>query len=444
MVLDGLAASLKNTLRKIANAPFIDANLIKEVVRDIQRALLQADVNVKLALAITKEIERKALTEKPPAGMSSRNHVVKIVYNELLSILGKSREVGTKEQVIMMVGLYGQGKTTTSGKLARYFHKRGIKTGLIAADVHRPAAMDQLLQISEQVNVPIHLERGEKDPVKIVKNGLEKFKNYGMVIIDTSGRHGLEADLIEEMEMIAEAARPTERILVIDATVGQQAGPQARAFHDAVKISGVIITKMDGTAKAGGALSAVQETKAPVLFIGTGEHLDELERFEPPSFISRMLGMGDLKALMEKAQGVMSEEEAEEVAKDIMSGRFNLKLMYKQMEMLTGMGALAKLKELLPFGFSDRLTSGQMEASQKQMRQFKVIMDSMTDAEMEDPKLLKHSRIQRIARGAGVETKEVKALLKYYEQVKRAAKGFTSDRKMRRYLMKQMGDQGGE
>ena len=441
MVLEGLASSLKDTLRKIMNAPNIDASLIKEVVKEIQRALILADINAALALKLTKEIERRALTEKPPAGMSSRDHVVKIVYDELVHILGETRDISLKKHVIMMVGLYGQGKTTTAGKLALYFKKRGLRVGLIAGDVHRPAAYDQLTQLGARVGVPVHGEPGEARAPKIVREGMEKFSGFDVIIIDTSGRHSLEDALVDEMKRIANVAQPDEKFLVIDAVMGQTAGPQAKAFHEAITLTGVIITKMDGTAKAGGALSAVQATKAPVVFIGTGEHIEELEKFNPPGFISRLLGMGDIKALIEQAQGVVDEATAEETARKIMSGRFTLKDMYDQMQMLQGMGPLQKLLGYLP-GVGGKMTKEQMEAAQTRIRQFKIIMNSMTRDEMENPRIIKGARIRRIARGAGVELNDVRALLKQYDNSRRMVRNITSDRKQRRALMKMLGDQG--
>jgi len=441
MVLEGLANSLRDTLKKIVNAPNIDASLIKEVVKEIQRALILADINAALALKLTKEIERRALTEKPPAGMSSRDHVVKIVYDELVHILGETRDISLKKHVIMMVGLYGQGKTTTAGKLALYFKKRGLRVGLIAGDVHRPAAYDQLTQLGARVGVPVHGEPGEERAPKIVREGMEKFSGFDVIIIDTSGRHSLEDALVDEMKRIANVAQPDEKFLVIDAVMGQTAGPQAKAFHEAITLTGVIITKMDGTAKAGGALSAVQATKAPVVFIGTGEHIEELEKFNPPGFISRLLGMGDIKALIEQAQGVVDEATAEETARKIMSGRFTLKDMYDQMQMLQGMGPLQKLLGYLP-GVGGKMTKEQMEAAQTRIRQFKIIMNSMTRDEMENPRIIKGARIRLIARGAGVELNDVRALLKQYDNSRRMVRNITSDRKQRRALMKMLGDQG--
>jgi len=439
MVLDDLGNSLKGTLKKIANAVYVDSKFIKEVVRDIQRALLQADVNVKLVLELSKKIEKRALQEKPPAGMSNREHVIHIVYEELVNILGKSRDLPIKKQVIMMVGLYGQGKTTTCGKLARYFKKKGLRPVLIAGDVHRPAAYDQLKQIAAKVEVPFYGDKKGKDAVKVVKDGLNKFKRTSdVLIVDTSGRHKLEDDLIQEMKEIFKATKPHEKLLVIDAVIGQEAGPQAKAFNDAVDITGIVLTKLDGTAKGGGALSAAAEVGAPIVFIGTGEHPSDFESFDPARFISRLLGMGDIKSLLEKAEESLKGKDAEKTARRIMSGKFTLHDMYDQMDMLSGMGPLQKVAEMLPGVFSSKLKDVDMDGTQNKLQNFRVIMDSMTEEEMNDPNIIRSSRIKRIARGAGVENKDVKELLKYYNMTKRMMKGFSGDRKLRKNLMKQL------
>jgi signal recognition particle subunit SRP54 len=436
MVLEGLGQSLRNAIRKIAGASHVDEKLVKEVVKDIQRALLQADVNVKLVLEMTKELERRALSEKPPAGMSSREHVIRIVYQELVKVIGKAKDIPAKPQRILMVGLYGQGKTTTAGKLARDLHKRGMKVGLVAADVHRPAAYDQLSQIGKKLNIPVFGDVKEKSAVKIAKRALKEFEGYDVVIFDTSGRHSLESDLIQEIRDVAKAVDAETKLLVLDAQTGQQAGPQAKAFHEAVGLTGVVLTKLDGTAKGGGALSAIAETGAPISYIGVGEHLEDLERFDPDRFISRLLGMGDIKSLVERAEEVMDEEKAEEVARKVMSGKFTLKDMYDQMEMLRGMGPLKKLAAMLP-GFGDRVADQDMEATQEKLARFKVIMDSMTEFELENPREIKSSRVSRIARGSGTSPRQVRELLKQYNMSRKAVKGIMGNRKMRRQLMKQ-------
>src|SRR5213082_881726 len=383
MVLDKLGDSLRAALRKIARSSYIDESLTKEIVRDIQRALIQADVNVQLALTITRELQRRALDEKPPPGMSPREHVVRIIYEELVKILGTSREVPIQKQRILLVGLYGQGKTTTAGKLAKYFQKKGLSVGLVAADVHRPAAYDQLKQLSEQINASFYGETGAKDATKIAKAGVKALEAMDVLIVDSSGRHALEPDLIKEIESVGKAVQADERLLVIDSTVGQQAGPQAKAFHDAVGITGVIVTKLDGTAKGGGALSAVAEVKAPIIFIGVGEKIDDLE------------------TLLEHAKEAIDAQKAEALTKKIMAGKFTLHEMYEQIEMLTDMGPMRKLAALIP-GVGGKMKDSDMEDTQARLRRFKIIMDSMTDEEMTDPKTVKSSRVQRIAHGAGV------------------------------------------
>jgi len=277
--------------------------------------------------------------------------------------------------------------------------------------------------------------------VRIVEDGLREFSNLDVIIIDTSGRHALEGDLIEEIKQVSKVAKPTERILVLDASVGQQAGPQAQAFHDAVGVTSVILTKMHGTAKGGGALSAVSRTKAAIVFIGVGEHLEDLDPFIPTRFISRLLGMGDLQSLMETAKESITEEQAMETTRKIMSGKFSLKEMYEQMEMLTSMGPLKKLMGMLPGmggGLQDKVN---VEETQERLRRYRIIMDSMTEEEMENPKLIKSSRVIRIARGSGMDVKHVRELLQQYNNSKKAVRGMMGNRKLRKQMMKQM--QGG-
>lgn len=448
MVLDSLGESLRATLRKVANATKVDEALVKEVVRDIQRALLQADVNVKLTLQLTKAIQERALNEQPPKGISPRNHVVKIVNDEMVKLLGKQRDIPAKPMKILMVGLYGQGKTTTTGKLSKWYSKKGLKVGVIAADVHRPAAYHQLQQLALQTKVAFYGNPNTKagDAPRIVAEGLKEFQKQkvDVIIVDTSGRHRLEDDLVQEITEVAQTVKADEKFLVIDATVGQQAGPQARTFHEAVGLTGVVLTKIDGSAKGGGALSAVAETGAPVVFVGTGEHIDEIEKFDSSRFISRLLGMGDLQSLLEAAQEAVEDEEAaEKTARKILSGKFTLLDMREQMDMLAGMGPMSKVLSMIP-GMGGRMSDDQMNETQNRLAKFKVIMASMTKHEMENPQDIKGSRIQRIARGAGVEPREVKELLKYYEMSKRAVKGFAGNKKMQKRLMQQLQFEGKE
>jgi len=440
MVLEGLGKSLRNVLGKVAGASSVDEELIKDVSKDLQRALLQADVNVQMVLSITRRVEERALSDKPPAGKSPKEHVIGIIYEELVTLLENGEGLKMEPQTIMMVGLYGQGKTTSSGKLANLFSKKGFRVGLIAADVHRPAAYEQLSQLGEKVGVEVYGEPGKKDAPGIVERGLRHFRDKAVIIIDTSGRHALEGDLIQELKDVAKVAKPKERLLVLDAQVGQQAGPQAAAFHDAVGVTGVILTKMDGTAKGGGALSAVSQTKARIVFMGVGEGIRDLETFNSKRFISRLLGMGDIDALLELAQDEVAPEKAEALARNMMSGKFSLRDMYEQMEAVSKMGPLQKVMSMIP-GFSSLEDKIDLEESQGKLLRYRYIMDSMTEEELEDPKIIKSSRVARIARGSGTKPTEVRELLKQYNQSRKMMKGMMGNRKMRRQIMKQM--QGG-
>lgn len=439
MVLEGLGKSLRDVIGRVNSSSVVDDNLVKDITRELQRALLQADVNVQLVLELTNKIQNRALNEEPPAGRSPKDHITKIIYEELVALLDNGDGLALKPQTIMMVGLYGQGKTTTTGKLANYFIKKGFSVGLIGADIYRPAALDQLKQLGEKVNAEVYGEPEEKNAAKIVERGMKKFSDKKIVIIDTSGRHALEEDLIQEIKDIAYIAKPSERILVLDSQVGQQAGPQADAFHNAVGVTGVILTKMDGTAKGGGALSAVARTKARIVFIGVGEHIRDLEPFNADRFISRLLGMGDLASLVRIAKEEIGEDEAlEQVAKNMLSGRFSLTDMYQQMQAVTKMGPLQKVMSMIP-GMSNMEDKIDYEASQAKLARYKVIMDSMTKQEKDEPNIIKGKRIERIAVGSGVSGHDVRELLKQYNQSKKMMGSFGKDRKMRKKMMKQFG-----
>ncbi len=420
-MLDRLGTGLKDALKKLAGKTVIDKAAVDELVKDLQRALIGADVNVKLVMQLSQSIKQRSLEEEPPKGMSVREHVLRIVYQELVNLMGHGAEVQLGPQTILMAGLQGSGKTTTTGKLARYFQRKGLRVGVICADVFRPGAYVQLNTLCTKINVPCYGEPGETDAVEIVRRGQDELKHAEVVIIDTQGRHALEDDLIDEIIGINELTLATHRWLVIDAALGQQARDQARRFHEAINIDGVIITKMDGTAKGGGALSAVSETQSGIVFIGSGETIDDLERFDPDGFISRLLGMGDLKALVERAEEVIGEDEVDMNA--LLKGKFTLRDMYKQMEALKKMGPLKQVMSMLPLGGMD-IPQDAYDVTGQKMERYRYIMDSMTDAELENPSVIGGSRIHRIAMGAGSSPEEVRELLKYYKTMQRALKMF--------------------
>ena len=422
MVLDRLGTSLKDALKKLAGKTVVDRAAVEELVKDLQRALIQADVNVKLVMRLSQTIKTRALEEEPAKGMSVREHVLRIVYQELVALMGPPTEVALGPQTILMAGLQGSGKTTTTAKLARFFQRKGLRVAVIGADTFRPGAFQQLATLCQKINVPCIGDPNETDARRVVREGLAKVRTAEVVIIDTQGRHGLEDDLIQEIIDLNALSKATHRWLVIDAALGQQAQEQARRFHDAIDIDGVIITKMDGTAKGGGALSAVAETGAGIVFIGAGETSDDLERFEPDGFISRLLGMGDLKSLVERAEEAMAETSDLDV-NAVLRGKFTLRDMYKQLEAVNKMGPLKQIMSMLPLG-SMEIPDGVYEVTGTKMVRYRIIMDSMTTQELDDPSTINSSRTHRIAVGSGATIEEVRELLRYHKTMQRALKGF--------------------
>ena len=444
MVLEKLGSSLKNTLSKIAKAVFVDDKLINELVKDMQKALLQADVNVKLVFELTNTIKERIKKEQTPSGLTKKEHLVNIVYEELTKFLGGEKEelnLGkSKPAKIMLVGLFGSGKTTTAGKLARYFTKRGKKVALVGLDIHRPAAMEQLEQVAKQNKVKYFISKDIKDPVKIYNEFEKEYPKFDVIIVDTAGRDALSDELIDELMKIYKIVKPNENLLVISADIGQAAQKQAQTFHDAGKITGIIATKMDGTAKAGGALSACAVTGAPIKFIGVGEKASDFEPFNPQGFVGRMLGMGDIEALLEKAKEAISEDQAVDMTEKLMKGEFNLIDLYEQMSAMKKMGSLGKIMEMIPGMGQLKLPKGALDVQEGKLKKWKFIIDSCTKEELEEPDKVDASRIERIAKGSGTSTSEVRDLLKQYKQSKKLMKmmkgGAGSPEKMMQKMQK--------
>jgi signal recognition particle subunit SRP54 len=436
MALGNLGSNLYNAIQKIIKAPVVDEAAVKELVKDFQRALLQADVNVSLVMDLSKNIQTKALDQKLPPGISRREHIIKVINDELTAFVGENPQElkiqPGKQNVLMMIGIQGSGKTTHTSKLARYFQKRGFKVGVICADTFRPGAYNQLKQLAESINVPFYGEPNTNDPVALSKRGVEHFNNFEVVILDTSGRHKEEEGLIEEMKQIETAVDPHEVILVLDGTIGQQASSQAIAFKEATEIGSIIVSKLDGTARGGGALSSVAATGAPIKFIGTGEKVDDLEAFVPGRFIGRLLGMGDIEGLVAKVK----EAEAPVTEKDVMammSGKFTIQDMYNQFEAMQNMGPLQKVLGMIP-GLSYNMPQEEMEGAEDRLEKFKVIIQSMTQDEKDDPKKLNRSRVQRIARGSGSDEREVRELIKQYNTMRKMLRQMKGSRRMRRQM----------
>ena len=441
MVLDKLGESLRGTLDKITKAMFVDEKLVNELVKDIQKSLLQSDVNVKLVFELTKSIKERALKEDMPKNLSKKEYLVKIVYEELVKFLGGEGakiDINKKPFTIMLVGLFGSGKTTTSGKLAKFYQKRGYKVAVITTDTWRPAAHDQLKQLADKLSVDFFGAKEEKDPVKIYKRYESDLKKYDVVIVDTAGRDALNDELIEELNKINKAIKSDETLLVLSADIGQAAEKQAKTFNETCNVTGVVITKLDGTAKGGGALSACAITKAPVKFIGVGEKADALEEFKPERFVGRILGMGDLESLLEKVNEAISEEEAKDLGKKFLKGEFNLIDLYEQMQTMKKMGSLGKIMDLIPGMNSVKIPKELIENQEIKLDKWKHAMHSMTKDELEDPEIIDAARAERIAKGSGLNTGDIRELVKQYKQAKKLIKMMKGNEKNMDKMMKQM------
>ena len=443
MVLEDLGGGLKAAFNRLVSSVTVDKSLIEQTVSDIRRALIQSDVNLQLANDIADKIKKRSMEEKTPSGMSKREQVVKIVYEELVNMLGKKFQplkLDKKPSIILMAGLLGAGKTTSTAKLARYIQKQGRNVGIIGADVYRPAALAQLEQLAKQINVPVYGEKGNKNAVKIVENGMKEFAKKDVIIIDTAGRYKQSEELMKEIRQIGEKVKPDETILVIDATIGQQAKQQAEAFHKAVPIGSVMITKMDGTSKGGGALSACSVTGANVKFIGMGEKIDSLELYDPDRFVSRMLGLGDLQTLLEKVKETGVSKESME---KMMEGKFTLQDFIEQIENVSKVGSLSQIAGMIPGFGSVKLPKEALEKQERKMKIWKFIIQSMTKKEREDPALVDAARIKRIAKGSGRQEMEVRELLNQYSSMKKMMKGLGGVRGMDRGQMKELAKQMG-
>lgn len=425
-LLGSLGQGISNAFRKLLRRPTVDEKAVEEFVKDLQRALLIADVNVDLVLALSERVKKRALEEKLPLGLSRREHVIKVLFDELTVFLGESYEplryISGRSNVYMLVGIQGSGKTTTGGKLARYLKKRGLRVGLVCADTYRPGANDQLKQLSERVEVSFYGEPDAKDAVKVAERGVKKFKGegYDVILVDTAGRHKEEKGLLKEMKEITGKIKPDEIILVLDGTIGQQAFNQAKAFNEATDIGSIIVTKLDGAAKGGGALSSVVATGAKIKYIGTGEKLDELETFDPPGFVGRLLDIGDMKGLLEKIKEAEITPEPE-LAKAFMTGKFTLRHLLMQLESVSKMGRLSRWLSSIP-GLGSQLPAGFDDMSKESMKKFGAILQSMTQEELDNPKILDRSRINRIARGSGTSIKDIRTLMSQYRMSKKIFK----------------------
>lgn len=425
MQLEKLGRAIYSAVKKMMGSPILTDSVLRELLRDVQRALLTADVNVELVLKLTKNIEKRLAEEKLPPGLSKKEFLVSTLYDELSKLMGGEGEIThklpEKGSVYLFVGIQGSGKTTSVAKLAKFYKKRGLKVAVVCADDFRPGAYAQLSQLLQAEGIPVYWEEG-KLAVDLAISGLKKFREdgYDLILIDTAGRHKEEKKLLEDMKKIAEAVNPTKTILVIDGGMGQQAYSHAKAFNEAVSVGSIFVTKLDSSAKGGGALSAVSATGAPIEFIGVGEKIDDIEQFDSHRFVGRLIGIGDVKKIVEKAKE-LREEVSEDALKAISGGKLTLTDFFEMLKGMRKMGAFSKLLRLLP-GLSYELPEELIELAEEKMQKWYYIIQSMTKEERENPKILNASRIARIARGSGTSEKDVKELIQRYYMLRKMTK----------------------
>ena len=444
-MLEKLGEALRKARDKLANALFLDKNLVESVVKELQRALIEADVNIILVKEISDKIKKAAYDERIKE-IEKKEHIIKLLHDELVKILGEYKTLelpSGKQSRIMFLGLYGAGKTTTIAKLGNWYSKRGKKVIMVGLDVHRPAAKEQLEQLGKKNNIPCFVDFDETDAVKTWKKFEKKhdLKKYDLILVDTAGRHTLDKELIKEIKELNKEIKTTETILVMPADIGQAAKKQASEFQEALKISGVIITRMDSTAKGGGALTACAETKAGVYYITTGEKINDIEEFNPESFLSRLLGMGDLQALIEKIRSVTDEDQQEKMQKRLEEGKLSLEDVIEQVKSMNQIGGFDKIKGMIPGLGKAKIPEGMLESQQEKIAKWEHILKSMTKEERENPELFdkQTSRIGRVAKGAGVNNSDIRALLKQYKMLQDLVKGGMTDMDMSKgFSQKQM------
>lgn len=433
-MFDNLSKNLSALIKKLVTGTTIDKKAIEQVLKDLRRILLQADVDSALTNGLIANIRKRCLEQKIPAGLTLREHVLKTVYDELVRLLGETpAEIADKKR-IMFVGLFGSGKTTSIAKLARYYKKKGKKPALVALDYHRPAAPQQLKQLGDQLKVPVHINES-KDPYAGAKESMEKFGKYDVIIFDTAGRNALDKELADELKRLGKIIEPDEVLLTIPADLGKVARRQSEEFNKLVGITGVFVTKMDGTAKAGGALAATAVTGAKVKFIGTGEKLKDFELYNPQRFVSRLLGLGDLQTLLEKAKEADIKEETVE---KIVEGKFTLTDFYDQIEAMQKMGPMSKILSMVPGASMMKLPKDTIEKQEQKMKNYKHIINSMTPKERESPEIINASRIKRVARGSGRPESEVRELLNQYKQMKKLMRTLGGQAGLKRGAMKNL------
>lgn len=414
----GFKESLIGIFNRIKNAVFIDKKELDNIIKELQKALISSDVDVELIIKISEKIKKEALRQDL-SEIEKKELLTRLVYEEIIEILGgekKEFKLGKNEKVLL-IGLYGSGKTTSTVKLANYYNKKGLRCCVIGLDVHRPAAQEQLLQYAKKHNIQAFIDLNEKNPVKIWETFKEKIQKFDIVFIDSAGRDAMDKNLIDEIKKIVEIIKPSKTLLVISADIGQAAKKQAEFFSKAINIDGIMLTKMDGTAKAGGALASCKMTNTSVYFIGVGEKVNDIETFDARQYTSRLLGLGDLKTLVEKIQLSIEEEQRKKIEESLKEKKFTINDFYEQILAMQKVGSLKKIMEFIPIS-GINLPPGLLEIQEKKLQRWKYAIDSMTKKEKENPGIINNERMTRISKGSHVPIAEIKEMLKLYKTVK--------------------------
>ncbi|PKM82622.1 MAG: signal recognition particle protein [Firmicutes bacterium HGW-Firmicutes-14] len=433
MIFEGLSEKLQNTFKKLKGKGKLSETDVAEAMREVKIALLEADVNFKVVKDFVKKVKDRAIGLEVMESLTPGQHVVKIVNDELTELMGGTQSkimISSKPPtVIMLVGLQGAGKTTTAGKLANILRKQGRRPLLVAGDIYRPAAIKQLQVLGEQLNIPVFTLGNKTNPVDIAKGAVEHARSYGndVIIIDTAGRLHINEELMDELRNIRESVHPHEILFVMDATTGQDAVTVAKTFNEQLGIDGVIMTKLDGDTRGGAALSVKAVTGKPIKFAGMGEKLDALEPFHPDRMAARILGMGDVLSLIEKAQSTIDTEKAQELQRKIKSQEYSLQDFMEQMDQVKSMGPLEEIIGMIPgMGQMKQLKNIKGSLDEKEFARMRAIIQSMTEKERKEPRIIKDSRKKRIARGSGTKVSDVNRLLKQFDETKKMMKQFTS------------------
>lgn len=422
-MLEGLSESLKETLKKITTLDFLSDSELNTILRELQRTLIRADVSIDVVSALSNSIKEKM--KKTTGTLTKKQKLITLIYEEILSFMGEGGEsfqITKKPFKIMLLGLFGSGKTTTAGKLAKLFKAEGYKTALVSLDNYRPAAYEQLQQLGDNIHVPVYGKKKLKKQMEPWKDNEKQILKSDLIIIDTAGRDSLHDNFLKELKELSEKIKPDEILLVIPAEIGQGVKELTENFAKTVNITGIIITKLDTSAKGGGALTSSYLTKKPVKYITTGESADEIELFKPKRFVSRLLGMGDLESLLEKAQKELDTKKTEDITKKIMSGKSDFLDFYEQIQSMNKMGGIKKIMSMLPQMPGVKLKSEMFETSKDKIEGFKTIMQSMTEEELKNPKVINASRVTRIAKGSGKEERDVRELVKSHKKMNQMTK----------------------